>query len=230
MKIGIERSLLNRLRQGMPKTLGRSDLTRLRKAFPGDEFAEIERALLSRRAAEALAAFDAWVHAEREGLLYRDTPTDTEVGRAIASVAGWEMQRMFEYHHLLDVIRTRFSPRIERFDSWLKRRQHFQSRGELAYMRILAPLLDGRESGHIERRWEEMSDTELSRFIEAGIEREELLLDRPPELQRAQEQAERDPVEFMALYGQLWDARAFASRHTNKLVRRWIAQRLCGEG
>lgn len=96
---------------------------------------------------------------------------------------------------------------------------------ELAYMRIVAPLLDCRESGCIERRWEEMSDKELRRFIEAGLEREKLLLDRPPELQQAQRNAERDPLDFIALYGQLWDPRAFTGRTTNKLIARWVAHR-----
>lgn len=181
---------------------------------------------MNERAGEALAAFDAWVRFERGGLLYHDTATDTEVGRAIASVGGWEVQRVLEYHHLLDVIRTRFSPLVAGFDRWLQRRQHSRSRGELAYMRILAPLLDCRESGCIERRWEEMSDRELSRFVEAGVDREKILLDRPPELQRAQQYAECDPIEFIALYGQLWDPRGFTGRSTNRLIRRWIAQRL----
>lgn len=224
--IGIERSLLTRLRQGESKSLGRRDLARLRKALTRVEFADIERALVSTRAAEALAAFDGWVGAERDRWLYRDATADTEVGRAIGSVFGWEEQRMLEHQHLLSLLRNRFSRLFKDFDRWLQRREHSQSRSELAYIRILAPLLDCRESGCIERRWEELSDAELFRFIQAGIEREKVLMDRPPEVQRAQEIAEHDPVEFIALYGQLWDPRAFTGPHTNELIARWMAQRL----
>lgn len=223
-KIEIERSLLNRLRDGAARSLSRRDVGRLRKALPREDFAEIEHAIVNRRAGEALAAFDARVRSEQEWMLSRDTPTDTEVGRAIASVVGWETQRLLEYHYLVDAIRTRFPSLVTGFDRWLLQRQHSRSRGELAYTRILGPLLNGRESGCIERRWEEMSERELSRFIKAGVEREKILLDRPPDLQRAQQNAERDPIEFIALYGQLWDPRAFTSRNTNELIRRWVAR------
>src|SRR2546430_16840820 len=68
----------------------------------------------------------------------------------------------------------------------------FRSRGDLAYVRILAPLLDATDSGLIERRWQELTDRELRRFVEAGMERERIMLDRSPDLQRAQEMASRE--------------------------------------
>lgn len=160
----------------------------------------------------------------RASLLSHATPPNTEVGRAISSLGDWEIQRVLEYHHLFSHVRARLSAIVIAFDKWLQRREHSKSRGDLAYLRTLTPLLDSRESGCIERRWEEISDKTLSRFIEAGIDREKILLDRPSELQQAQRNAERDPLDFVALYGQLWDQRAFTGRNTNKLIARWVAR------
>lgn len=223
--IGIERSLLNRLRHGAARSLSTRDLKRLRAALPADQFFEIERSLVDQPTAEMLSAFDSWVRLEQERLLHRDYLPDTEVGRAMRSVPGWESQRLMEYQHVVTVIRQKCRSATEAFDNWLSRRGHFRLRADLAYARIIAPLLDSREAGSIERGWEELTDAELRRFVKAGIERERILLDRPPDLQRAQDNARRDPADFFALYGELWDPRVFTGARQSNLVRKWVAKR-----
>lgn len=210
---------------GAAKSLSVRNISSIRRALPPDAFAEIERSLVPAATSELLGAFDAWLSAETTRALYRETVPQTAIGRAMATVPGWENQRAAEYYHLRETVAAKFPEIISRFDDLLERRRHFQLRGELAYVRILAPLLDSAESGLIERRWQEMSDSELRRFVQAGIERESILLDRPPDLQRAQEVAARDPIEFIALYGQEWDIRAFYGRGIHPLMRRWISKR-----
>lgn len=226
--LGIERSLLSRMRAGVAQSLRESDLRALRKRLTPKQFAEIERCIVDPPLAEHLSAFDAWLKAEHTRLLYREAAPHTVVGRAIASVAQWSTQRLLEYDHLLGVVQQSFPDLVRNFDRFLKGRRHFKARGDLAYVRILAPLLDGADSGLIERRWQELSSGELRRFIKCGMKREMILLDRPPDMQRAEEMLTRDPIEFVALYGQLWDDRAFTGRRINPLIARWIAQRRRG--
>lgn len=62
-----------------------------------------------------------------------------------------------------------------------------ETRVIVAVWRTIEPLLAARETGFIERTWEEMTDAQLRRFVRAGLEREMILLDRSPDVQRAQE-------------------------------------------
>lgn len=57
---------------------------------------------------------------------------------------------------------------------------------DLVLHRVLEPLLAGRDSGGVERLWEELSDDELRTFVDLGLQRELILLDRAPDVQRAQ--------------------------------------------
>lgn len=224
--IGIERSLLSRLVSGSAGSLSVNDLSALRRALPREQFLPIERAVYPEHVIELLLAYDSWIAFERSRLLDRESMPDTLIVRALSTVLAWDSQRLLEYHHLRGVISEKFGDVVRKFDDFLISRRHFQDRGDLAYVRILAPLLDSLESGHIERRWQELSDRQFRAFVEAGIEREKILLDRSPDLQRAQEVAERDPLDLIALYGQLWDTRAFLGRNVHPLVQKWIAIRM----
>jgi hypothetical protein len=223
-EIGLERSLLGRILSQKAKTISHDDLRTLRKKVSQKQFIEISRALYPAAVAELIRAFDKWVSAERDRILERDLP-DTPVGRALRTVSPWETQRLLEYQHLLDTAAAKFPDLIESFDDFLERRKHFQSRGNLAYLRVFAPLLDATDSGHVERGWRDLTDDELRRFVQAGMEREHILLDRTPDPERAQEISQIDPVELFALYGQQWDRRAFKAKHVDTLVHRWLAKR-----
>jgi hypothetical protein len=223
--IGIERSLLSRLANGSAHSLGVADLGTLRRQLPRELFTAIERSVYPEGVIELLNAYDSWVMEERERFLHRESMPETVTGRALKTVLAWETQRLLEYDYLREVVADKFPDLIADMDKFLVRRKHFQTRGDLAYIRILSPLLDSLDSGHIERRWQEMPDRELRAFVEAGIAREKILLDRAPDLQRAQEVFERDPLDYIALYGQLWDPRAFFGRNTHPLITRWVSAR-----
>lgn len=56
----------------------------------------------------------------------------------------------------------------------------------LAIFRAVEPLLAAPECGYMERAASEMSEAELAEFVRAGLVRERIMLNRPPDLQRMQ--------------------------------------------
>ena len=67
-------------------------------------------------------------------------------------------------------------------------RQHGWARYQVAVYRAIEPLLDSAESASIERTWEDIRDSGLlAKYLKAGLDRERILLERPPDLRRAQE-------------------------------------------
>jgi hypothetical protein len=64
---------------------------------------------------------------------------------------------------------------------------HDTNRIAFGMLRIIGPLIASSESGGIERLVSELSDRELAAFIDAGVDRENILLKRQPERARAQE-------------------------------------------
>jgi hypothetical protein len=68
-------------------------------------------------------------------------------------------------------------------------RSHSEERTQLAQLQLVAPFLDTGSRDGLERRWEEMGVAERKRYVRLTLRREELLLDRSPDVQRAQEVA-----------------------------------------
>jgi hypothetical protein len=61
-------------------------------------------------------------------------------------------------------------------------------RRQLALWRVVEPLLAGGETDGIERTWEELEQgNDLRDYLKAALRRERILLDRSPDLARAQE-------------------------------------------
>jgi hypothetical protein len=61
----------------------------------------------------------------------------------------------------------------------------FTHRPWLAIVRALEPLLAVDETGGIERGWGELTPGEQRAYLKAALEREAILLNRPPDLERA---------------------------------------------
>jgi hypothetical protein len=71
------------------------------------------------------------------------------------------------------------------FRAEMVRRNTETLRQEVAVLRVIEPLLEASQSGYVERSWSELSAKERRDFIDAGIRRELILLDREPALARA---------------------------------------------
>jgi hypothetical protein len=65
---------------------------------------------------------------------------------------------------------------------------HCEQRTNLAWLQLVRPFLDAPQG--LERSWEEMSQADRKEYVRLTLRREELLLDRLPDVQRAQEVAE----------------------------------------
>jgi hypothetical protein len=61
----------------------------------------------------------------------------------------------------------------------------------VAHIRVVEPLLECHESTYIERGWDELERSEFMEFLEAGYRREEILLDREHDLERARKLVRR---------------------------------------
>ncbi|HEY4131664.1 MAG TPA: hypothetical protein VGM50_13680 [Gemmatimonadaceae bacterium] len=103
-----------------------------------------------------------------------------------------EMQRAVEIDLLVQYVRAKFAVACITFEN--KTKQHGDDRQALAYYRAMSPLAEAAEGGFIERHWTELSDKELLRFLQRGLEREEILLRREPAAVRAQRIAIAAPI------------------------------------
>jgi hypothetical protein len=59
------------------------------------------------------------------------------------------------------------------------------NRRVLSYIRVLGPLIEARDSAFVERCWSDLTDNELLQFVDAGITRERILLNRASDVDRA---------------------------------------------
>lgn len=209
---------LYRLSVGRIGAIGPRTFTRLVKLMRGN-VRSIEATLISPRAQRFAADHKAWMAAENERFLERRTVGSSDIAQASQSFAGWEFERIAERVELLAHLRRQLPDLFAGFDRFLVRRQHTAQRADLAYTRIVAPLMDALESGFVERRWQEMKSSELRQFVKAGMQRERILLTRAPDVQRTQEAAERDPLELMSLFSAaLVDRRSVHARRSHPLL------------
>jgi hypothetical protein len=185
---------------------------------------DLERCIVSPEARELYAAYRDWVTQEMDRLVTRSSLGRTPVGRALMSVPGWEMERLAEFEAAVQRVKRKCKEACNAFDRFLVRHKHSERRAQLAYYRIVAPLLDAREAGFVERRMEDLQDKELRRFVKAGIQREKILLTRPPDIQSAKQSAERDPLELMSLYSFGNDPRAYMGRRVDPLLKTYVRQ------
>lgn len=187
-KIGISQPTLSRLVSGKEKKARASTIDALRKLIPYGKRGELEATVLSQEAQQRLREYDRWMKREREYWSGIDhvRAAEGDDGKEIAQRKV--MYRLNEKRKLLDHFRRQFPDLFDSFDAFLTRKQHFTSRAELAYGRIIGPLLlKGIGTGSVERTWQELDEVELKQFINAGMNRERILLKRPTDVQRAQD-------------------------------------------
>jgi hypothetical protein len=215
---------LHRLSKGKIGAVGIRALSGLQELLRGN-LDQLQTVLVSPEAAELVQAFGQWIDAENSRLWERRRLGNTEVTRAVEATSGWEEERQAEFDWLLGRSRSAYPDLFNKFDAFLVSRQHYKPRAELAYARILAPLLNWRESGFVERTWTELSRLERRRFIKAGMVRERILLTRAPDLQRAQQAAERDQLELLRFFGPSQDPKSFFRVGMPQLLRRYARER-----
>lgn len=113
---------------------------------------------------------------------------------------GVDIMRWKELAVLEWLARKKFGNLIPRFEASVLDRGHHPVRVQLSIVRALLPLVVSAEFGFVERHWSELRGEagdwkELRAYVEAGLKRELILLERSPDEQRAQEVADT-PEEF----------------------------------
>jgi hypothetical protein len=86
---------------------------------------------------------------------------------------------------MLDRVRREYPRLVETFDNRMRRRGFGPARLLVAHVRVVEPLLESHETGFIERGWDELDRTQQAAFLKAGYKREEILLSRDDDLERA---------------------------------------------
>jgi hypothetical protein len=104
---------------------------------------------------------------------------------APASGHGQRGNRRTELNVMLDRVRREYPRLVETFDNRMRRRGFGPARLLVAHVRVVEPLLESHETGFIERGWDELDRTQQAAFLKAGYKREEILLSRDDDLERA---------------------------------------------
>lgn len=192
--VGVSRATLSRIRRKQKPTLTRATAIALGTAAKSIHVGlvnDFHAALISPDAMRIFReGYQAWVRErfarweERDGPSWRIYPSGT-----VASDPAQPLQLAANRRQLIQGIwrlaHAEFRDVMVKFSDEMVRRNVETERQEVAVLRVLEPLLEASQSGYVERSWSELSAKERRDFIDAGIRRELILLDREPALARA---------------------------------------------
>jgi len=147
--------------------IGLRQFEKLARHFDRDMRAQLEKALFSPAARDALRRYNRWLAEVRD--------------HAAASTERRSRKELFERVQALPGVYGSFVQHVNELGLGGDR-----PRIAVALLRTLEPLLVSRQTGGIERDWRELNDTELRTFIEFGLRRELILLTRADSEVRAQ--------------------------------------------
>jgi hypothetical protein len=198
-QIGVSQPTLNRLRRGAAEAITRATASALERAVKalGDsdptylEMAgDLKAAIVAPETHQYMAGYTQWCDErlsrwqERDGMTWKVGPFRqlepvADVPPAMAIVRQ-EMRRMLWQRAHQD-----FPELFRRFRDEMVSKGVEEVRQEVAVMRVIEPLLEATQSAYIERSYSELTERERRDFIDAGIKRELILLDREPAMTRA---------------------------------------------
>jgi hypothetical protein len=167
---GLAASTLRRLLRGRSNWLRQGVFNRLHSVVEPQP-ALWARVLWTDFGLRVLWTYLKWIHDTRSRISGTPTfvlPSDFDVEESERRTA------------LREALWTRVCERLPhvRHDFERMVRHHGSDRLELAFDRIVEPLLDATRSASVERSWDELSPREFGRFIELGWKREKMLLRR----------------------------------------------------
>ncbi len=165
-----------RLRNGKTGQLKPSTFDWLLLFVPKDDRSRLFDAVVSPVAQGFIDGHSSWVRRVTAALA-----GDPNGGRIEAALAALRRERI---DRLLAQMQQLAPKAFERFDRVTG--HHRKERIWLSRVRLAAPFLDARDTGGIERGWQELGEPELRKYIIATLKREEILLDRRNDVQRAQ--------------------------------------------
>lgn len=111
---------------------------------------------------------------------YADTPPKP------VSLKWRRRNRSLTLDHVLHFAEEEFPDLLGKFRKRHSKRRIGKARIEWAIVRTLLPLAEWVNCAGVERKWIELSHEERRRFIELGLDREEIMLSREPDRERAE--------------------------------------------
>lgn len=189
---GIPNSTLQRYREERGPAVRRETLEKLLALVGRSRSLRLSDAVLSPSARAALEDYDTWLKQETRAARLGSTLSVRLSGSAKVGSAEHKRlvndaaDRVIAIDRLLSSLRKRYPGDWKRLEKRLTTGRHDKARARLAFLRVVAPLLDTEDTGYIERAWHELSAEELHDFVRAGITREIVLLGRESDIRRAQ--------------------------------------------
>lgn len=168
------------VRKGTPRLKGRTFAWFA--LFVGAEgYGRLQEAVVSPLAQLLFAKQEAWAHGALDRLARGEGGSVLHAALAAGDGRSGQIER------LLAEMWKANEAEFHRFSKFT--RPHHRGRKELALHQLVAPFLDPGSFDGLERRWEELSEPDRKQYVYLTLRRETLLLDRSPDMPRAQELA-----------------------------------------
>lgn len=171
---GIDQGQLSRLLNRKLKRVSTLTYKRLLSTGLPDEMSEMQRLLLSGKTQAVISAHQVWLR-DRENSQESEAGLSPEERKLVSELASDYPKVRRALQKLARVVRTH---------------RHDYGRWLAALRDVLEPLNRYFTTLGVERGFHEFSKDELASFVTHGLERERILLNRGPDLVRAQQAAE----------------------------------------
>jgi plasmid maintenance system antidote protein VapI len=187
-EVGLKQPTLSRLLGGLQKSITAGTVKRLHRVIPASDHERLAACLLNQASFTTLSQYQNWLVTRERRLesldARRENPADSMHRRD-------SLDRDQERRYLLRKMAELCPSQVRRFLATMERRGMKASpRVALALNVVIEPLLDSHLTGGIERGCYDLTADEFITFVEAGLAREDILLNRSPDGIRAQEAAE----------------------------------------
>lgn len=192
--IGISQSTLNRLRNRAIARISHDTAAALERAandLSGRGLADqINRSILSPSVFGIVHdAYRQWCdeRASRFERRYGQTWMIEENGKTATALTYEESEaaRATVVQSVWRIAHEEFPEQFARLERTMRRRHVEEGRARVATLRVFEPLCESADSGYVERLWTELTPAERRSFIDAGIKREIIMLNREPAMGRA---------------------------------------------
>jgi transposase-like protein len=191
---GIDQSTLSRLIGQRRAQITPRLATRLIDVLPEESATAVAASLLTPRAYDALTAHRNWLEMRELWFRYsfRVPNSGSRTARISVSITR-SHDRIEDRREMLAEMAALCSAQLRKFLRGVAKQGLANSpRVAVALNNVIAPLVERGIAGSIERGGGELTREEFIQFVEAGLVREEILLNRSPDAIRAQEVSEKD--------------------------------------
>lgn len=188
--VGLSDDTLAKMEKGALSSIGPETVEKLYRLVPEADHVLLDVAILPGHAMDLLKQARSRTAELLEELATQRAMPPLQTDGRMASTASirFDPVRFFdrgkEIAHLIAWARALPGDAAE-FERLCRDQGHDQWRVTLAWYRIVSPLVEYQETGHIERAWWEIPEEERRAFVDAGLRRERILLNRPDDERRA---------------------------------------------